>query len=104
MVSEHTEGHGGGTRLYVLVLTYLVVITALEVFLAYEQLFSINTMLGLLMALSLVKAGLIMAYFMHLRFERMNLILSLVPSVVIVITLLFVFFPDGYRALNLRAR
>jgi cytochrome c oxidase subunit IV len=61
-------------------------------------------MLFLLMALSFVKAGLIVAYFMHLRFERRSLGLSLMPSVLAVIALLFVFFPDGVRALELRVR
>jgi cytochrome c oxidase subunit IV len=59
--------------------------------------------LSILMVLSLVKAVLIIAYFMHLRFERSTLVWSLVPAVV-VIALLAVFFPDGVRALELAVR
>jgi cytochrome c oxidase subunit 4 len=54
--------------------------------------------------LSIVKAGLIMAYFMHLRFEKQALVLSLIPSLIVVISLLFVFFPDSLRLLELRVQ
>jgi cytochrome c oxidase subunit 4 len=54
------------------------------------------------MGASIIKAALIVAYFMHLRFERLNLILTIVPAVVIAICLLLVFFPDSFRAKNLR--
>jgi cytochrome c oxidase subunit IV len=57
-----------------------------------------------LMALSIVKAGLIMAYFMHLRFEKPVLVWTLIPSLVVVISLLFVFFPDSLRLLELRTQ
>jgi cytochrome c oxidase subunit 4 len=90
------------TGLFTKVWIYLLAITALEVFLAYVHLLPIGGMLALLMALSLVKAGLIVAYFMHLKFERMNLIMSLVPGVVLVIALLAVFFPDSFRLAELR--
>ena len=54
------------------------------------------------MGLSLVKAAMIVAYFMHLKFERMSLVLTLVPTVVICICLLFIVFPDSFRANGLR--
>ena len=43
-----------------------------------------------------------MAYFMHLKFERLSLILTLIPALVVCILLLFVFFPDSFRSLGLR--
>jgi len=103
MNTEAANAHReAGARLYVWVWVYLLAITALEVFLAYEQLFSTAGMLVILMLLSLVKAALIVAYFMHLRFEKASLVLSLIPAVVIVISLLAVFFPDSLRLLELR--
>jgi len=68
------------------------------------QILSLKGMLIVLMALSIVKAGLIMAYFMHLRFEKQALVLSLIPSLIVVISLLFVFFPDSLRLLELRVQ
>ena len=56
----------------------------------------------LLIGLSLVKAAMIVAYFMHLRFERMSLVMTLVPTVVVCICLLFIVFPDGFRTRTIR--
>lgn len=98
------ETHAGSARQYAWIWIYLLAITGVEIVLAYVHLFSTRAMLGILMVLSVVKAGLIMAYFMHLKFERAALILSIVPPLVLVITLLFAFFPDGFRLFDLRVR
>ncbi len=98
----HAHAAGSG-RLFVFVWIWLLAITALEVFLAYEQL-PLNLMLGLLMGLSLVKAYLIISYFMHLRYEKPSLAVTLIPPLVLVICLLFLIFPDSFRLLNLRPR
>jgi cytochrome c oxidase subunit IV len=45
----------------------LVAITGLEVFLAYEQL-QPSVMLSVLVVLSVVKAAMIMSFFMHLKY------------------------------------
>jgi cytochrome c oxidase subunit IV len=99
--SAHAEV---GAGLYTLVWMGLLGLTAIEVVLAYVQILSLKGMLMVLMALSIVKAGLIMAYFMHLRFEKPILVLSLIPALVVVISLLFVFFPDSLRLLELRVQ
>jgi cytochrome c oxidase subunit IV len=103
-LSTHADQHEQdvmGNRLVLSVWTWLLALTGVEVFLAYEQL-ALHVMIILLMGLSLVKAGLIMAYFMHLRFERKSLILTLVPAMVVVISLLAIFFPDSLRLLHMR--
>ncbi len=91
----------GSKKLFLIVWFWLLGLTAVEVFLAYEQL-GVKLMLTLLMGLSIVKASLIIAYFMHLRFEKRSLILTLMPALVFVIVLLFAFFPDSFRLLNMR--
>ena len=55
-----------------------------------------------LVGFAAVKASMVALYLMHLRFERVNLVLTIVPAVVIAICLLLVFFPDSFRARNLR--
>lgn len=99
-VYEHT---GGGTKLYMTVWGALLGLTLLEVILAYQHL-PLAMMLVMLMGLSVMKAALIMAYFMHLRFERLNLVLTLVPTLVVVICLMFMVFPDSFRILQLGLR
>jgi cytochrome c oxidase subunit 4 len=97
-MSEHAEA---GNKTYMGVWAVLLVLTAVEVYLGYIHL-SVGLMLSLLMGLSLVKAGLIIFYFMHLKFEKTSLVLTLLPMWIIVTCLLFVFFPDSFRALELR--
>jgi cytochrome c oxidase subunit IV len=51
---------------------------------------------GLLIAAMLVKAGVIAAWFMHLRFERAALVLSVVGATVLTAIALFgLIVPDG---------
>ncbi len=92
----------GSTKLFLYVLVALLVLTVVEVMLAYFHV-PLTLMLTILIGLSLIKAALIMGYFMHLRFERLSLVLTLVPILVVCICLLFIFFPDSMRSRNLRS-
>jgi cytochrome c oxidase subunit IV len=49
-----------------------------------------------------LKAGLIMAYFMHLRFERFTLVLTLIPATIFCIGMMTVIFPDSLRLFHVR--
>lgn len=101
-VEPEEEIHfAGSNRLFSMVWIWLLVLTAIEVLFGYINL-PLVYMLVILMGASIIKAALIVAYFMHLRFERLNLILTIVPALVICICLLLVFFPDSFRAKNLR--
>jgi cytochrome c oxidase subunit IV len=98
----HAEEHfAGSNKLFISIWVWLVVLTLIEIFLAYRPM-STAFMLTILLGLSIIKAALIMAYFMHLKFERLSLILTLVPMLVVCICLLFVFFPDSFRSAGLR--
>src|SRR5919202_185110 len=99
-VAEHTHAEGSN-RLFTMIWIWLLVLTGIEVFLAYIHL-PLHFMLTILMGLSIIKAALIMAYFMHMRFERLSLVLTLVPMLVVCICLFFVFFPDSVRSSSLR--
>ena len=91
----------GSTKLFFYVLLSLLVLTLVEVLLAYFEV-PLTLMLIILIGLSLIKAALIMAYFMHLRFERLSLVLTLIPIMVVCICLLFIFFPDSLRSRRMR--
>src|SRR5262245_22449090 len=94
-MTAHAESAHGSNKLYVTVWIWLVVMTLVEVFLAYEHV-PLRIMLVLLLGLSFIKAGLIVAYFMHLRFERFSLFLTLVPIAVACLCLMMIFFPDSF--------
>ena len=100
----HAEEHfAGSNKLFISIWVWLVGLTLVEIFLAYKPM-PIHLMLIVLLGLSIIKAALIMAYFMHLKFERLSLILTLVPMLLVCIMLLFVFFPDSFRSAGLRYR
>jgi cytochrome c oxidase subunit 4 len=56
-----------------------------------------KALFGILMALALVAAGLVMAFFMHLRYERRTLVLSLIPALIFVLFMTIEMFPDSVR-------
>jgi cytochrome c oxidase subunit 4 len=100
--AETGEHFAGSNKLFISVWIWLLLLTGFEVFLGYIHL-PVIYMLVILMGASIIKAALIVAYFMHLRFERLNLMLTIVPAVVICICLmLLVFFPDSFRSQELR--
>ncbi|MBI1749624.1 MAG: cytochrome C oxidase subunit IV family protein [Acidobacteria bacterium] len=94
--SSESHGHAGTTKLFAWVWVWLVAITGVEVYLAYMHLPPV-TMLLLLIGMSVVKAGLIMSYFMHLRFEKSSLVWALIPATLFCIGMLTMIFPDGVR-------
>ena len=98
-----SEAHAGasvGTNITVWI--GLVAITFLEVFLAYEEL-KPAVMLRILVVLSVVKAGMIMSWFMHLKYEKFSLVLWLVPAMIFCICMMFIFFfPEAFRLVQMR--
>ena len=101
--AETAEHVGGTTQSFVYIWIALLVMTGVEIFLAYEQVPTL-IMLTSLLGLSIVKAALIIAYFMHLKFEKMSLFLTLFPMLVLCIVLMLIFMPDSMRALHMRVQ
>jgi cytochrome c oxidase subunit IV len=91
------------TRVFVWVWSWLLLLTIVEVLFAYRKL-SLELMIVILLGLSLMKSALIMAYFMHLKFERLSLVMTLIPALVILICLMFISFPDSVRIHQLTPR
>lgn len=101
-MSAHAEEHfAGSNKLFTSIWVWLLVLTLIEILLAYRPM-STFVMLTILLGLSVIKAALIVAYFMHLKFERLSLVLTIVPMLVVCILLLFIFFPDSFRSAGLR--
>lgn len=92
--TEHL--HGGSNRQNAMIWGVLLLLTAIEVFLAYIHL-NLTLMLIILMGLSIIKAALIVAYFMHMKFEKLSFILTIVPILVVLLCLFAIVFPDSFR-------
>jgi cytochrome c oxidase subunit IV len=100
-MSEAKAHEEHGTGQYYWVWGALLALTAVEIFLAYEQFFPPLQMLLILLVLSFIKAGLIIAYFMHLKFEAGTMKIALMTSLVACLSLMCVFFADAFRILHL---
>src|SRR5437588_13088215 len=78
----------------------LLVITAIEVYLTYQNMQPAK-MLAILMGLSLIKAALIIGFFMHLRYEISRMKWITMCSVVGCLILMTIFFfPVAVRILT----
>jgi cytochrome c oxidase subunit IV len=97
---EHAET--AGNKVIFSVWFGLLGLTVMELILAYQEL-PLGTMLTVLMVLSVVKAALIIAYFMHLRYELPSLFVTLIPALVFVLIMMTVFFADSSRLAHMRS-
>ncbi len=86
----------GGMRVMYIVWIWLLVLTILEVLLAY---FKVPTtiMLIALLGMSIGKAAMIVAWFMHMRYERYSLVMTLIPATIACILLFNIVWPDSVR-------
>ncbi len=81
----------------------LLILTGIEVYLGYQNM-EPKRMLSILMCLSIVKAGLIIAYFMHMKYEASHMKWLTMCSLVFCLAMMMVFFPDAFRILYLGIR
>jgi len=95
-------GHEGGYRIYAVTWFWLLAITILElavVLLGVPKILLATT----LVVMALLKAALIVAYFMHLRYEKLSLVYAVVvPMFFLAIILFSGVGPDALSVFNLR--
>lgn len=90
MTDPHSEETTHASPRYWLVLVGLVVLTAVEVGVSY---LTGGLKLGLLLALAVIKAALVVMYFMHLKFDaRVYTVMFLLGLVLIAPLLIFLGF------------
>jgi cytochrome c oxidase subunit 4 len=97
--AQHAAGHPGGDRIYVTTWLWLLAITILEVGAAVLRLPRV-LLITTLVVMSILKAILIMATFMHLRFERLQLIYTVVVPLFLGVMLFFALVPDALNNLT----
>jgi caa(3)-type oxidase subunit IV len=99
---DTTAAHGDSKATYLWVWAALLLLTAVEVVLAYRQVLQPVQMLEVLLVLSVVKAGLITMYFMHLKSEVPSMRWLLTISVTACFALMWIFFfRDANRIIQL---
>lgn len=102
-VAEESHGSPYGPRQYIIITLILAVITLVEFGLSYTDLATVP-LASLLIALSAVKFGIVVALFMHLRWEArlfsQMFFFGLVLGAAILIALIMVFWNDPSDALG----
>lgn len=94
----HAERRHLGAKVYLTVWFWLFVLSFSAYFIDLLNLpFALKAVL--LVAIALMKAGLIAAYFMHLRFEKLNLVYTILLPLILLIALAAGILPDGLSAL-----
>ena len=97
VAEQHRHHHIG---IFFWVWGTLLVLTAVEVYLGYQNM-EPKRMLVMLMGLSLVKATLIIGYFMHMKYEVSRMKWLTMTSLVFCLAMMMVFFPDALRIISL---
>lgn len=94
--------HTGGYRVYAVTWFWLLAITVVELAIVLMHVPKIVLATALII-MALLKAWLIVAYFMHLRYERLSLVYAvMVPMVFLAVILWTGTFPDALNVFNLR--
>ncbi len=107
-MAEGTHVHGeqvgavhAPIRTYLIVWGWLFVLSALAYFVDIAHVGGWLKAV-LLTVLALMKAGLIVAFFMHLRFERLALVYAILAPLILLVALAVGVVPDGLAVLMRR--
>ncbi len=96
-----TTGRAGTLKTEIIVYACILALSGLQVVLAYHHGPGLQLMLRML-SVAVIQAGLGATYFMHLRDERRNLFLALIPATVFVLVMMNMIWSDSFRLLHMR--
>ena len=98
---QTSEAPSGGLTTYFVVYICILAISGLQILIAYQHIDGSQMFLRMLM-LAIVQAGLAITFFMHMKSERRNLALFLLPATVFVLGMMNMIWADSFRLLTLR--
>jgi len=98
---ETTEGPSGGLVTYLVVYVAILVISALQILIAYSNIEG-SRMVFRMLALAIVQTGLAITFFMHMKSEKRNLALFLLPATLFVLAMMNMIWSDSFRLLTMR--
>ncbi len=100
--SARAGGDSEGYRIYRVVWGWLLALTLLELGAVLVHV-PRGLLVFLLLIMALMKAALIIAYFMHLRYERLSLVYAVVTPMFFLAIVIFAFMgPDALSVMHLR--
>jgi cytochrome c oxidase subunit IV len=98
---SHGEQHQP-FQIYIIVWLLLFVISAMSYFVDYFEVKPLVFKRLLITAFALIKAGIIVAYFMHMKFERMSIVLAILLPPLLLLGMISIFLPEGIYVSGLR--
>lgn len=96
---EHVPGL---TRLYLMAFVLLLVLTAIEASAVLVFRLPVAVRVGILSISALIKATLIGAYYMNLKFERLAMVYIAFTPLLLAVLMFFAIVPDAARLLRAR--
>ena len=104
---DHEHGEGMTKKKIWQIFFVLLGITVIEFFIALycvpKGVFGTNIANPIYIVLTLAKAFYIVAYFMHLRFEKVGLVYSIIVPILFIVGLILVLTNESHHWIGLRA-
>ncbi len=98
---ETSEGPSGSLTTYFAVYVCILIISGLQILIAYQHIDGSQMFLRMLL-LAILQAGLAITFFMHMKSEKRNLALFLLPATVFVLAMMNMIWSDSFRLLTMR--
>jgi cytochrome c oxidase subunit IV len=98
---DTSEGPSGGLTTYIVVYVCILALSGLQILIAYENIDGSQMFLRMLLV-AILQAGLAVTFFMHMKSEKRNLALFLLPATVFVLAMMNMIWSDSFRLLNMR--
>lgn len=103
MEHQHTEGEQTHPiKVYLVVWGLLFVLSAMSYLVDYFEVHPQGLAWFLITTSALLKAGLIVSYFMHVRFERLSLVYAIVLPPLLILALTAIVMAEGDYVTGLR--
>src|SRR5258708_20104636 len=97
---DTSEGPSGGLTTYLVVYVIILGISALQILIAYSNVEGSRIFMRML-ALAIVQAGLAITFFMHMKSEKRNLALFLLPPTVFVLVMMNMIWSNSFLFPNM---
>ncbi len=94
--------HTNPTRVYLIAFVLLLLVTAVEASVVLVFTFSMPLRVTILLVCALVKASLIGAYYMNLKFERLAMVYIATVPLILGILMFIAIVPDAAHLIGLR--
>jgi caa(3)-type oxidase subunit IV len=89
-------------QVYLVVWGLLFILSAMSYFLDYFNVHPDWLRKSLITAFALIKASMIVAYFMHMRFERISMVLAILLPPLLLMALVAILLPEGQYVSGVR--